>query len=86
VAIDAKGLAKEQVVAVPEDALLLDGTTRYVFVQTAPGAFVRRDVATGRNLGSRIEVTDGLNKGDLLVVKGAFVLKSELKKESLTGE
>jgi len=86
VAIDAKGLSKEQVIAVPEDALLLDGTTRYVFVATGPGAFARRDVAVGRNLGNRIEVTDGLKKGDLLVVKGAFVLKSELKKESLTGE
>jgi cobalt-zinc-cadmium efflux system membrane fusion protein len=86
VSIDAKGPSREQVIAVPEDALLLDGTTRYVFVATGPGAFARRDVAVGRNLGNRIEVTDGLKKGDLLVVKGAFVLKSELKKESLTGE
>jgi cobalt-zinc-cadmium efflux system membrane fusion protein len=86
VAIDAKGLSKEHVITVPEDALLLDGTTRYVFVATGPGAFARRDVAVGRNLGNRIEVTDGLKKGDSLVVKGAFVLKSELKKESLTGE
>lgn len=86
VSIDAKGLSEEQVIAVPEDALLLDGTTRYVFVATGPGAFARRDVAVGRNLGNRIEVTDGIKKGDLLVIKGAFVLKSELKKESLTGE
>ena len=86
VSIDAKGPSKKQVIAVPEDALLLDGTTRYVFVATKPGSFSRRDVAVGRNLGNRVEVIDGLKKGDLLVVKGAFVLKSELKKESLTGE
>jgi membrane fusion protein, heavy metal efflux system len=86
VSIEAKGLSTEQMIAVPEDALLLDGTTRYVFVQTEPGVFARRDVAVGRNLGNRIEVTDGLKKDDLLVVKGAFVLKSELMKESLTGE
>jgi len=86
VSIDAKGLSKEQVIAVPEDALLLDGTTRYVFVATGPGAFARHDVVVGRNLGNRIEVTDGIKKGDVLVIKGAFVLKSELKKESLTGE
>jgi membrane fusion protein, heavy metal efflux system len=86
VSIDAKSAAKEQVIAVPEDALLLDGTARYVFVATGPNAFSRRDVAVGRSLGNRIEVTDGIKKGDLLVVKGAFVLKSELKKESLTGE
>jgi cobalt-zinc-cadmium efflux system membrane fusion protein len=86
VSIDAKGLLKEQVIAVPEDALLLDGTTRYVFVATGPGAFARRDVVVGRNLGNRLEVTDGLKKGDSIVVKGAFVLKSELKKGSLTGE
>ncbi len=86
VSINAKGPSREQVIAVPEDALLLDGTTRYVFVQTGPGAFARRDVNAGRILGGRIEVVDGLKKGDLLVIKGAFVLKSELKKESLTGE
>lgn len=86
VSIDAKGPTQEQVIAVPEDSLLLDGTTRYVFVQTGPGAFARRDVNAGRILGGRIEVIDGLKKGDLLVIKGAFVLKSELKKESLTGE
>jgi cobalt-zinc-cadmium efflux system membrane fusion protein len=86
VSIDAKGISKEQVIAVPEDALLLDGTTRYVFVQMEPGAFERRDVKTGRILGKRVEVIDGLKTGDVLVVKGAFVLKSELKKESLEGE
>jgi cobalt-zinc-cadmium efflux system membrane fusion protein len=86
VSIDAKGISKEQVIAVPEDALLLDGTTRYVFVQMEPGAFERRDVKTGRILGRRVEVIDGLKMGDVLVVKGAFVLKSELKKESLEGE
>jgi cobalt-zinc-cadmium efflux system membrane fusion protein len=51
-----------------------------------PGAFERRDVKTGRILGRRVEVIDGLKMGDVLVVKGAFVLKSELKKESLEGE
>ncbi len=86
VSIDAKGPSREQVIAVPEDALLLDGTTSYVFVETGPGAFARRDVTVGRNLGKRIEVTDGLKKGDSFVIKGAFVLKSELKKESLAGE
>ncbi len=86
VTMDAKGPTLEQVIAIPEDALLLDGTARYVFVQTGPGAFARRDVNAGRILGRRIEIIDGLKKGDLLVVKGTFVLKSELKKESLTGE
>jgi cobalt-zinc-cadmium efflux system membrane fusion protein len=86
VSIDAKGISREQVIAVPEDSLLLDGTSRYVFVETGPGSFSRKDVNIGRSLGGRIEVTEGLKKGDQLVVKGAFVLKSELKKESLTGE
>jgi membrane fusion protein, heavy metal efflux system len=86
VSIDAKGQSNEQVIAVPEDSLLLDGTSRYVFVATGPNTFSRRDVGVGRSLGNRLEVTNGLAKGDQLVVKGAFVLKSELKKESLTGE
>jgi cobalt-zinc-cadmium efflux system membrane fusion protein len=76
----------ERLIAVPEEAVLIDGARNYVFIQTAPDRFKRRDVEIGRNLGKRMEVTSGLKEGDPVVVNGAFILKSELKKSELVDE
>lgn len=76
----------ERLIAVPEEAVLVDGTKRYVFVQLAPDKFRRRDIEAGRTLGKRLEVASGLKEGETVAVKGAFILKSELKKESLEAE
>ena len=67
----------------PESALTMDGAAHYVFVQTAPDKFSRRDVKIGRTLGKKVEVLEGLKAGDPVVTAGAFTLKSELKKETL---
>ncbi len=76
----------ERLAAVPEEAVLIDGTTRYVFVQISPDKFKRKDITVGRTLGKKVEVTEGLKEGDAIAVKGVFTLKSELKKESLAAE
>jgi cobalt-zinc-cadmium efflux system membrane fusion protein len=76
----------ERLIAVPEEAVLIDGARNYVFIQTAPDRFKRRDVEIGRNLGKRMEVTSGLKEGEPVVVNGAFILKSELKKSELVDE
>ncbi len=76
----------ERLIAVPEAAVLIDGAKRYVFVQVSPVKFQRRDIEVGRTLGKRLEVTAGLKEGEMIAVKGAFILKSELKKDSLEAE
>lgn len=69
----------EAAVLVPQEALVrLDGATA-VFVKTEQGYGVR-PVVTGRSDGTRIEVLSGLSVGQDYVAKGAFLLKSELKK------
>ncbi len=73
----------EQLIAVPEAAVLIDGAKRYVFVRVSPDKFNRRDIVTGRTLGKRLEVAAGLKEGEPVAVKGAFFLKSELKKGEL---
>jgi cobalt-zinc-cadmium efflux system membrane fusion protein len=45
-----------------------------------------REIAVGRTLGKRLEVSHGLKKGDPVAVKGAFILKSELKKGEIVDE
>ena len=76
----------ERLITVPEAAVLIDGAKRHVFVQVSPDKFKRRDIEVGRTLGKRLEVTAGLKEGEMVAVKGAFILKSELKKESLEAE
>jgi cobalt-zinc-cadmium efflux system membrane fusion protein len=73
----------ERLIAIPEEAVLMDGAKRCVFVQVAPDEFMRRDIEVGRTLGKRLEVTSGLKEGEMVAVKGAFILKSELKKGEL---
>jgi membrane fusion protein, heavy metal efflux system len=76
----------EMVISIPEEAVLIDGSDRYVFVRMDAGRFKRKDVATGRVFGKKIEITQGLNSGDMVVIKGTFPLKSEYKKQMLRAE
>ncbi|MBI5633170.1 MAG: efflux RND transporter periplasmic adaptor subunit [Nitrospirae bacterium] len=86
VLIEATSSGTERLIAVPEEAVVLDGTKRYVFIQTAPDKFQRRDIEAGRTLGDRLEITHGLKEGERVAVKGAFILKSELKKGEIVDE
>jgi cobalt-zinc-cadmium efflux system membrane fusion protein len=74
------------VIAVPEEAVFLDGSQRYVFILQGEGRFAVREVLAGPASGVRIEIREGLKQGDQVVVKGVFVLKSELKKKTLGDE
>lgn len=76
----------ERLIVIPEEAVQIEGATRYVFVQVAPDKFKRRDVETGRLFGKSLEVTAGIREGEMVAVKGAFFLKSELKKSELEGD
>ena len=83
---EARSGGTERLIAVPEEAVQMDGTKRYVFVQVSPDKFKRRDIETGRTLGKRLEITAGLRAGEAVAVKGSFILKSELKKGELEGD
>jgi len=76
----------ERLIAVPEEAVLIDGTKRKVFIEIAPDKFKMREIEAGRTLGDRLEVISGLKEGEMVAVKGAFILKSELKKGELVDE
>ena len=74
------------VVAVPEDAIQdLDGK-KVVFVAENDVEFAARQIEAGRTAGGMVEVISGLNEGERYAVKGAFILKSELKKGEVVDE
>jgi cobalt-zinc-cadmium efflux system membrane fusion protein len=73
------------VLAVAEEAVQeLDGK-KLVFVAEKDTAFEPRAVELGRASGGMVEVVSGLKEGERYAVKGAFILKSELKKGELEG-
>jgi cobalt-zinc-cadmium efflux system membrane fusion protein len=86
VLIEATRGGTERIIAVPEEAVLIDGSRRYVFIHSPPDKFKMREIEAGRTLGDRLEVTSGLKEGETVAVKGAFILKSELKKGEIVDE
>jgi cobalt-zinc-cadmium efflux system membrane fusion protein len=86
VSIDSARGSIQKAIAVPEEAVFLDGSERYVFVKEGDERFVARRVSVGPVSGLRIEIKDGLKVGEAVVTKGVFTLKSELKRETLQAE
>lgn len=72
----------QQALAVPASAIQQEKEKAFVFVQTAPETFERRDVEIGAKGGSLIPIHSGLQPGDKVVTEGGFTLKSEALKES----
>ncbi|HVY22998.1 MAG TPA: efflux RND transporter periplasmic adaptor subunit [Steroidobacteraceae bacterium] len=55
---------KENVLAINEGDLLIDGDKTYVEVATGPQQFVKREVTTGLSDGINIEIVSGLKMGE----------------------
>jgi cobalt-zinc-cadmium efflux system membrane fusion protein len=66
---------------VPNSALITEGLYTFVFVETAPGVFRRRQVTPGLQGRSESYIKDGLNDGERVVTSGALLLNSELAGE-----
>src|SRR3984957_5342133 len=60
----------------PTTAVVHEGSSSYVFIQTAPGKYEQRQVATGALRGKTVVVTSGLKDGDQVVTTGAALLRA----------
>ena len=69
----------EGVLSIPESALEFDGEQIFVFRKNAAGVYERTEVKTGLSDGINIEITDGLQKGD--IVRGPMIIKTEDENE-----
>ncbi|MDT8376305.1 MAG: efflux RND transporter periplasmic adaptor subunit [Mariprofundaceae bacterium] len=72
--------AGEESLLLPEGAVQRQGSELIVFVEEEPGHFERREVRIGKSSMGFVPVLEGLKEGESVVVKGAFVLASELAK------
>ena len=61
----------------PVDAVIHDGKGAHIWVETEVGKFAPKMVETGAENFNRIEITKGVEEGDVVVVSGAYLLYSE---------
>ena len=81
----ASGDEPVPVLALPRTAVQRDGDEPIVFVRTAPGRFVRREVEIGRIGDDLVEVLGGVVEGEDVVIEGAFLLRSQASADELGG-
>ncbi|MDR5884797.1 efflux RND transporter periplasmic adaptor subunit [Vreelandella janggokensis] len=60
----------EQALLVERKAILTDQDRRYVYVVDGDNRAERRQVATGRQMGEQMVITEGLSPGDRVIVNG----------------
>jgi multidrug efflux pump subunit AcrA (membrane-fusion protein) len=60
---------------IPESALIDEAGRPVVFVQTAGETFLRRPVKIGVRNGGMVQVKEGLQAGDRVVTKGAYLIR-----------
>lgn len=74
---------EENVVLVPKDAVQWEGCCNVVFVKEAVDRYRPRKVNPMEAEGPFYQLSGGVEPGDEVVVDGAFLLKTELKKSSI---
>ena len=68
---------RDEVLSVPESAVIDTGTRKVVYVETEPGVFEGREVVLGPRTGDRFPVLEGLAPGEKVAARGAFLIDAE---------
>ncbi|MBR2647945.1 MAG: efflux RND transporter periplasmic adaptor subunit [Sediminibacterium sp.] len=68
---------QRQSLTLPIDAVLRDGKGATVWIQTSQNTFKSVMVQTGLESDERIEIKSGVAIGDVIVIRGAYLLQSE---------
>lgn len=79
-------LGGKEALTVPVDAVIDSGTAKVVFVSLGDGKFAPREIETGQNDGSFVEVIKGLKIGERVVTRANFLLDSESRLRSSLNE
>lgn len=68
---------RDQVLSIPESAVIDTGRRKVVYVEAEPGVFEGREVVLGPRIGDRFPVLEGLEPGERVASKGAFLIDAE---------
>jgi Cu(I)/Ag(I) efflux system membrane fusion protein len=75
--VEIYGGPKQNVLAIPQEAVIDDGEEKRVVVQQEDGLFQVKKVVTGMVSRDIVEIHSGLNEGDKIVLSGQFLIDSE---------
>jgi hypothetical protein len=78
-AVRQAALARDQVLSLPETALVDTGSQKIVYVETMPGMFDGVEVVVGPRSGDFYPVLRGLEAGQRVVTSGAFLIDAETR-------
>lgn len=70
-------ISPNPVLAVPESAIMDDGTHQMAFLALPGGTFEARKVTVGARANGYDEILSGLHKGDRIVISGNFLIDAE---------
>ncbi|HBV21709.1 MAG TPA: efflux RND transporter periplasmic adaptor subunit [Nitrosomonas sp.] len=68
-----------QRLSVPEEAIIVAGDSRVVFIDLGQGRLKPVRIKTGRTADGFVEVLDGLSAGDIVVTSGNFLIAAETR-------
>ena len=68
---------QDEVLSVPESAVIDTGSRKIVYVEAEPGVFEGRVVIRGTRIGDRYPVLDGLAPGEKVAAAGSFLIDAE---------
>ncbi|TGK23478.1 HlyD family efflux transporter periplasmic adaptor subunit [Leptospira yasudae] len=72
-------LPLKKILSIPSSAILDAGIHKMVYVQTGPDRFMGVLVKTGISAGPWVEIKEGLEEGQRVVVESAFLIDSEAR-------
>jgi cobalt-zinc-cadmium efflux system membrane fusion protein len=75
--------ARRSVLVLPEEAIQDISGVSAVFVRRSPTEFEPRTIKTGQHAIGEAEIIEGLSAGDVVVIKGGFLLKSQLLRRAI---
>ncbi len=68
---------ENEVLSVPESAVIDTGSRKVVYVEAEPGVFEGRVVVLGQRIGDRFPVLEGLSPGEKVAAAGTFLIDAE---------
>jgi Cu(I)/Ag(I) efflux system membrane fusion protein len=71
------GGARENIIVIPLEGLIRTGREQRVIIALGDGRFEARQVNAGIESGEYVEILEGVNEGDQVVVSGQFLIDSE---------
>jgi len=69
-----RGAVIQEEPLVPSSAVVTEGDRRSVFIEEAPGRYVKRAVETGNEVGGATIIRSGVKEGERVVVRGSLLL------------